>query len=301
MSRNIPSYLVGLKADLSSLRQVDPDLGRKLGNLFGVELFEVDAFSEEGTKKMKDIYTMLVKRCLQEHGDEFRSLHTQPASTLPSSSSATTSICSSNAGDNESNIAMRERRISGDIVCPTTSRQQKPDDDEEPVRRSSFSSDTSYSSDYRFPSLSSKKKAAAAPAADTAKTVTGFVFAPTSNNKAAATTASITVDTTATPNTNTTTPTRSSLDDKSSVHSVAVVPIDRKSALQNNTCNVSRRGSKDSWYVFYITCRGTCLISFSLSCSESMTTGLTVDDIIDKLLTADPPRSGICIDKNDAH
>lgn len=158
VSRNIPSYLVGLKADLSSLRQVDPDLGRKLGNLFGVELFEVDAFSEEGTKKMKDIYTMLVKRCLQEHGDEFRSLHTQPASTLPSSSSATTSICSSNAGDNESNIAMRERRISGDIVCPTTSRQQKPDDDEEPVRRSSFSSDTSYSSDYRFPSLSSKRK-----------------------------------------------------------------------------------------------------------------------------------------------
>lgn len=244
MSRNIPSYLVGLKADLSSLRQVDPDLGRKLGNLFGVELFEVDAFSEEGTKKMKDIYTMLVKRCLQEHGDEFRSLHTQPASTLPSSSSATTSICSSNAGDNESNIAMRERRISGDIVCPTTPRQ-KAEDDEEPVRRSSFSSDTSYSSDYRFPSLSSKKKAAAAPTADTAKTVTGFVFAPTSN-KAAATTAPTTVDTT------TTTPTKSSLDDKSSVHSVAVVPIERKSGLQNNTCNGSRRGSKDSWYVIHI-------------------------------------------------
>ncbi|KAI9013803.1 ras guanine nucleotide exchange factor domain-containing protein [Phycomyces nitens] len=60
VSRNIPAYLIGLKADLGGLRQVDLQLGCKLASLFGVQLFEVDACSEQGINRMKDIYAALL-------------------------------------------------------------------------------------------------------------------------------------------------------------------------------------------------------------------------------------------------
>ncbi|KAI9321273.1 ras guanine nucleotide exchange factor domain-containing protein [Dichotomocladium elegans] len=303
VSRNIPSYLVGLKADLSSLRQVDTELGKKLGNLFGVEVFEVDAFSEEGIKQMKNIYSMLVKRCIQEHGDDF----VVKAPSAPSVASVENNNKNAMCGDprqrrgSSSSSVSRQRlrkRVSGVQPQQHKERTSVDHDDQkngngvgeveteaEHVRRSSFSSDTSYNSDYRFPSLSSKKTAAST--AETSKTVTGFVYAPTTT---VPTTMTATM-TNATALSSPLTPAGASFaddddDEKSSIHSVVVVPIERKSSLHDTPyakkgLAASRRGSKDSWQ----------LSSACFYYSESMGTGLTVDDIIDKLLAADPPRS----------
>ncbi|KAF7726579.1 hypothetical protein EC973_008624 [Apophysomyces ossiformis] len=52
---------IGLKSDLTTLRQVDQHLGEKLGSLFGVELFEVGAFTETGMETIKTIYTNLIR------------------------------------------------------------------------------------------------------------------------------------------------------------------------------------------------------------------------------------------------
>ena len=282
MSRNIPSYLVGLKADLSSLRQVDPELGKKLGNLFGVELFEVDAFSEDGTKRMKDIYTMLARQCIQDHGDEFQSCHT--VTTPPSQQS-----------DNESTITMRERRILNSEANSLKSRRSTDGLSEYSInsnntgtseygdhsRRPSYSSETnSVNSDYRFPSLSSKKAAAAQVASDaeSSKPLTGFVYAPTS-----------TATTTAAANTTMTTPDTVTSTTDATITSSSIIPppvrtatvmnksssstkqhrlvnrdttsvsssvqvVERRSSLHNSPyarkgLASSRRGSKDSWYV----------------------------------------------------
>ncbi|KAI8150045.1 ras guanine nucleotide exchange factor domain-containing protein [Fennellomyces sp. T-0311] len=204
---------------------------------------------------MKDIYTMLVKQCIKDHGDEFQSYH---HAATPAQ-----------ASDNESTITMRERRISGEA---TSLKSRKSTDglsehsaNDEPVRRSSFSSDASFSSDYRFPSLSSKKAAVAAASDAESKPLTGFVYAPTTTTTATIT-ATATATTTATTTTTTaTTTTKQTNDDV----------IERKSSLHNTPYAkkglASRRGSKDS--------------------CESMGTGLTTDDLIDKLLADDPPRS----------
>ena len=343
MSRNIPSYLVGLKADLSSLRQVDPELGKKLGNLFSVELFEVDAFSEDGTKRMKDIYTMLARQCIQDHGDEFQSCHT--VTTPPSQQS-----------DNESTITMRERRILNSEATSLKSRRSTDGLSEYSInsnntgtseygdhsRRPSYSSETnSVNSDYRFPSLSSKKAAAAQVAsnAESSKPLTGFVYAPTSTatTTAAANTTMTTPDTVTsitmngtdttittgpiiTPPARTATAMKKSSSstkqhqlankDITSVSSVQIV--ERRSSLHNSPyakkgLAASRRGSKDSWYVSLFLSRGLKRVLFTTNKkktlskriiyknSESMGTGLTIDDLIDKLLVDDPPRSGISI------
>jgi hypothetical protein len=60
LSRNVPTYLVGLKADLSNSYQVDPTLVQKIVDLFTLGHFTVDAFSEKGVQQMKDIFKSLL-------------------------------------------------------------------------------------------------------------------------------------------------------------------------------------------------------------------------------------------------
>lgn len=229
MSRNIPSYLIGLKADLSSLRQVDSELGRTLGNFFGVELFEVDAFSEDGTKRMKEIYTMLVKRCIEGHSEEFRSFS-------PSSNTNNSSISSSN-----SNLA----NTSGDESSQHADGKKHISETEELVRRSSISSNTSYSSDYRFPSLSSKKAAATtAISTEGVRPLTGFVYAPTVSSSAPR-------DKT-TPEKYETCTTHATIGKEHSTTKANLYPIQRTSSLPNHRyvktgLASGRRGSRDSW------------------------------------------------------
>lgn len=60
LSKNIPTYLVGLKADLTVSYQVDPSLVQKIVNLFNLQHFTVDAFSDKGVQQMKDIFKSLL-------------------------------------------------------------------------------------------------------------------------------------------------------------------------------------------------------------------------------------------------
>lgn len=60
LNRDIPTFLVGLKSDLS--RQVDSNLVERLVDLFSLKHFNVDAFSEAGVKQMQDLFKQLLKR-----------------------------------------------------------------------------------------------------------------------------------------------------------------------------------------------------------------------------------------------
>lgn len=60
MTRNIPTFLVGLKSDLST--QVDSKLIQQLVDLFSLRHFQVDAFSETGVEQMQDIFKQLLKQ-----------------------------------------------------------------------------------------------------------------------------------------------------------------------------------------------------------------------------------------------
>lgn len=63
LSHNIPTYLVGLKADLASATcQIDPNLIQQIVELFALRHFRVDAFSEEGVQQMQNVYKSLLKQ-----------------------------------------------------------------------------------------------------------------------------------------------------------------------------------------------------------------------------------------------
>ncbi|KAL9542104.1 hypothetical protein MBANPS3_008782 [Mucor bainieri] len=63
LSRNIPTKLVGLKADLPATTtcQIDPNLVQRIVDLFALEHCTVDAFSEGGAQQMQNVYKSLLR------------------------------------------------------------------------------------------------------------------------------------------------------------------------------------------------------------------------------------------------
>ncbi|KAG0164949.1 hypothetical protein DFQ30_009167 [Apophysomyces sp. BC1015] len=216
VSRHIPVILVGLKSDLTAMRQVDQHLGEKLGNLFGVDLFEVSAFTDAGIEKMKDIYTDLIRRV---------TLSQSPAKSPP-----------------------QRRASESKLLWIDTASNQKHD-----MKRR-----LSAENNYHFPESSTSLSPASA----------GFVYAPTPTHHSPVEDPNpplqirSTEDITSAPQSD---------DEDEEVDNFAAELPDH-SIYPSSFSASRRRGSKDS--------------------SDSFGSGLSVDDIIDKLLTADAFGSG---------
>ncbi|RUS24378.1 hypothetical protein BC938DRAFT_473679 [Jimgerdemannia flammicorona] len=86
-SRNIPTYLLGLKSDQTEARKVEPDDGLKLGNEFGVRHIEMNAMTVDGVQRMKEIFAKLARKCSRKRGERRRSSvidsETNPVVTYP--------------------------------------------------------------------------------------------------------------------------------------------------------------------------------------------------------------------------
>lgn len=65
-SQSIPCYLIGLKSDMTSKRQVNWQLAQDLAQLFSIELYEVQLSTSQGIDTARNIYDRFVRYCANE-------------------------------------------------------------------------------------------------------------------------------------------------------------------------------------------------------------------------------------------
>lgn len=94
LSRKIPTFLVGLKADLTEQCQIDPNLIQQLVELFDLRHFQVDAFSVSGVEQMKNVFKVLVK----QYCPQAIEVKSRPNSILIPNESTITTTTESNNG-----------------------------------------------------------------------------------------------------------------------------------------------------------------------------------------------------------
>lgn len=76
-SLHIPLFLLGLKSDLSHLRQVDAHLASNLGKLFNAPFSEINSFSQQCSRRLVEICANVVLSCAGKRQDiDFEPLRT---------------------------------------------------------------------------------------------------------------------------------------------------------------------------------------------------------------------------------
>ncbi|ORY93391.1 ras guanine nucleotide exchange factor domain-containing protein [Syncephalastrum racemosum] len=247
IARNIPSFLIGLKTDLNcnSLRQVDTALGEELGHLFGLQVFRVDALSDNAPSRIKDIYDALSQQLLLHiQPDTFPTTGNVPTPTDPAVSNLTT-ITPHQPCSTASSFHMPPSFSTTQAIMRKPAAQPPPSPPHKD-NRASFYSTASSSSGYCSSDPYEKALPIKPPTA-------GFIYAPTATQTRTTTT---TLSQTP-PTTNSLPITYDGIPPPA--------PDDMLELYMRSKC-ARRRGSKDS--------------------CESGSGGLTVNDIIDRLLEA---------------
>ncbi|CAO3606992.1 unnamed protein product [Cunninghamella echinulata] len=79
----VPIFLVGLLTDLKGNHQTDPELGRKLATLFGVQLLLIDVYTHQGAAQMQNVYTALAQKIIQSEKQKHQYQLRRPISCPP--------------------------------------------------------------------------------------------------------------------------------------------------------------------------------------------------------------------------
>ncbi|CAO3638880.1 unnamed protein product [Cunninghamella blakesleeana] len=79
----VPIFLVGLLTDLKGNYQTDPELGRKLATLFGVQLLLIDVYTPQGAAQMQTVYTALAQKMIHSEQQKHQQHLRRPISCPP--------------------------------------------------------------------------------------------------------------------------------------------------------------------------------------------------------------------------